>query len=32
MRWNMLAPGMNRAVSHLRETNGGTPSASLGTT
>ena len=31
-RWNMLAPGMNRAVTNLRETNGGGHSTSLGTT
>lgn len=31
-RWNVLAPGMNRAVSHLRQAHGGTPSASYGTT
>ena len=32
VQWNVLAPGMNRAVTNLRETNGGSPSTSYETT
>jgi hypothetical protein len=32
VRWNVLAPGMNRAVTNLREANGGGRTPSLGTT
>jgi hypothetical protein len=32
MRWNILAPGMNRAVKHLRQSERGPPTPSYGTT